>query len=165
MIDIKYVKGDATAPIGGGQKVICHLCNDKNAWGCGFVLALSKKWQLPELNYREWFWQGTKTGKKPELGQVQFVDVEKDIIVANMIAQEGIRWVGKTPPIRYEALDECLETVEERCRFSWTKESPVSVHMPRIGCGLAGGKWEEVEKIIIKQLSSHDVPVYVYDLV
>jgi len=23
-----------------------------------------------------------------------------------------------------------------------------SVHMPRIGCGLAGGKWEKIETII-----------------
>ncbi len=35
--------------------------------------------------------------------------------------------------------------------------------MPRIGCGLAGGKWEEIEKIIIRTLIHRQVDVYVYD--
>jgi hypothetical protein len=35
--------------------------------------------------------------------------------------------------------------------------------MPRIGCGLAGGKWERIEPLILQELSQHDVAVYVYD--
>jgi hypothetical protein len=33
--------------------------------------------------------------------------------------------------------------------------------MPRFGCGLAGGKWSEIEPIIERALP--DVDVYVYD--
>jgi O-acetyl-ADP-ribose deacetylase (regulator of RNase III) len=33
--------------------------------------------------------------------------------------------------------------------------------MPRIGCGLAGGKWGEVEPIIVRAL--REVETYVYD--
>jgi hypothetical protein len=36
--------------------------------------------------------------------------------------------------------------------------------MPRIGCGLAGGRWEEVEPLVIAQLTDYGVPVRVYDL-
>jgi hypothetical protein len=35
--------------------------------------------------------------------------------------------------------------------------------LPRIGCGLAGDKWEEIETIITRQLSEKDIAVYVYD--
>jgi hypothetical protein len=35
--------------------------------------------------------------------------------------------------------------------------------MPRIGCGLAGGKWEEIEPIIERTLIEADVKVTVYD--
>jgi hypothetical protein len=35
--------------------------------------------------------------------------------------------------------------------------------MPRIGCGLAGGKWELIEPIIVRTLSEHDIAVTVYD--
>ena len=35
--------------------------------------------------------------------------------------------------------------------------------MPRIGCGLAGGKWEVIEPIILKTLSANELEVTVYD--
>jgi hypothetical protein len=35
--------------------------------------------------------------------------------------------------------------------------------MPQSGCGLAGGKWELIESLIIKTLCQEDVPVIVYD--
>lgn len=38
-----------------------------------------------------------------------------------------------------------------------------SVHMPRIGCGLAGGRWERIEPLIITALCAQDIPVTVYD--
>ena len=54
-MEILYIKGDATAPIGSGVKVITHICNDIGGWGKGFVLALSKKWKMPEEAYRQWY--------------------------------------------------------------------------------------------------------------
>ena len=38
-----------------------------------------------------------------------------------------------------------------------------SVHMPRIGCGLAGGKWERIEPLIERTLLARAVPTTVYD--
>jgi len=146
--EIHYLKGDATAPQGTGNKIIVHICNNIGAWGAGFVLALSKKWRAPEIAYR--------AEKKHNLGTVQLVRVEDDIIVANMVAQHGVgqRLDGK-PPIDYGAVRACLAQVNDSAYYTGS-----SIHMPRIGCGLAGGKWEEIEKIIQDVAS---VPVYVYD--
>lgn len=36
--------------------------------------------------------------------------------------------------------------------------------MPRIGYGLAGGRWEEIEPIILDELVSKGVEVTVYEL-
>jgi hypothetical protein len=36
--------------------------------------------------------------------------------------------------------------------------------MPRIGAGLAGGKWDDIQPIIQDVLCSQGVDVYVYDL-
>ena len=141
-----YKVGDATSPEGEGNKIITHICNDIGGWGRGFVVAVSKRWSLPEALYRE---LRTRT-----LGQVQFVDVENDITVANMIAQHGVKTINGIPPIRYEALRECLKTVSKAA-----KRDGATVHMPRIGAGLAGGKWEEIEKIILETLNC-DVTVY-----
>jgi O-acetyl-ADP-ribose deacetylase (regulator of RNase III) len=151
-MNINYVTGDATRPIGDGNKIIVHICNDIGGWGAGFVLAISRRWKEPEKRYRTW---GRSKGYK--LGTIDLVQVESDIWVANMVAQHDVGYKGNVPPIRYPALEKCLTAVAVEA-----EKLNASVHMPRIGCGLAGGSWDEVEKIISSRLS--DIPVTVYDL-
>ena len=42
-------------------------------------------------------------------------------------------------------------------------ELDASVHMPRIGCGLAGGHWSRVEPLVMRRLVERGVAVTVYD--
>lgn len=154
---INYVIGDATQPIGEGHKIIAHVCNDQGGWGMGFVTAISRRWLAPELNYRSWYAGRQPTISMPfQLGNVQIIPVESDIAVANMIAQHGYGGTNG-PAIRYDALEQCLTGVATMAYGS-------SVHMPRIGCGLAGGTWKEVEPIIQRTLIAADIIVTVYDL-
>jgi O-acetyl-ADP-ribose deacetylase (regulator of RNase III) len=151
---ISYLKGDATNPLGAGNKFICHCCNDLGKWGKGFVVALSKKWPAPETEYRRWHRERTGFA----LGEIQMVQVENTIWVANMIGQHGTKQGSSGPPIRYEAVRQCLEKVAaEATRLS------ASIHMPRIGCGLAGGKWELIEPIILETLCASALAVTVYN--
>jgi O-acetyl-ADP-ribose deacetylase (regulator of RNase III) len=153
--EIFYMTGDATAPVGEGQKLIVHVCNDIGAWGAGFVLALSKRWKEPEKSYKDWF----KSGSDFELGKVQFVQVEESIVVANVIGQTGIRRRKTDPsPVSYSAIESGLIEVAD-----FTKSNLASVHMPRIGCGLAGGDWTKVEEIIDRVLIAQNIHVIVYD--
>lgn len=156
MKTIKYLKGDATAPQVEGNKIIVHICNDIGGWGKGFVLAISKKWPEPEKSYREWY--KNNADNDFALGSTQLIQVSKDVFVGNMIAQQGLNRVDNIPPIRYDAVKSCLSKIAvEADRLN------ASVHMPRIGCGLAGGKWEEIEPIINETLIVNDLEVYVYD--
>jgi O-acetyl-ADP-ribose deacetylase (regulator of RNase III) len=150
MIPIRYTVGDATRPTGTGPRVIAHVCNDVGAWGAGFVLALSRRWGEPEAEYRKAFGPGLR------LGAVQFVPVTGGLCVANMVAQRG---VGSTRPLRYRALAHCLASVG-----AWARDVGASVHMPRIGCGLAGGSWDLVSALVEESLSECDIEVTVYDL-
>jgi O-acetyl-ADP-ribose deacetylase (regulator of RNase III) len=151
---IHYLKGDATVPQARGKKIIAHICNDLGGWGKGFVLALSKRWKEPEADYRKWH----KDRDGFELGAVKFAEVEPTIWIANMIGQHGMKTGSKGPPIRYEAVESCLQKVAAKA-----KELGATVHMPRIGCGLAGGKWEKIEPIIERTLIDTGIDVYVYD--
>lgn len=155
MSHIEYKVGDATAPTAEGSKVIVHVCNDIGGWGRGFVIALSKRWPEPEALYRAWH----KDGDSFRLGAVQLVQVEEELWVANLIGQHKLRRQGEVPPIRYEANEEGLHEVAR-----WAREHEASVHMPRIGCGLAGGSWEQIEPILQRTLLNRDVAVTVYDL-
>ena len=90
---------------------------------------------------------------------MQFVQVADNIWVANMIGQRDVRTISGVPPVRYEAIRNALKRVAAEAA-----KLKASIHMPRIGCGLAGGKWEEVGKIVEEELVARDVPVFVYDL-
>ena len=52
----------------------------------------------------------------------------------------------------------CLQKVKARAI-----QLNASVHMPRIGCGLAGGKWEQIEIIIKEVFEDTDIEIFVYD--
>ena len=157
-IPIHYTAGDATQPQSSGSVIIAHICNDIGGWGAGFVLALSKRWPQPEEQYRQWHRDGMAALPPFALGEVQFVRVSQTTVIANMVGQHGIRGRGKLPPIRYEAVDRALGRVGEEALLKGA-----SVHMPRIGCGLAGGSWEHIEPLIIARLSNRGVAVSIYD--
>jgi O-acetyl-ADP-ribose deacetylase (regulator of RNase III) len=165
---IQYLKGDATRPVGEGSKCLMHIVNTAGGWGAGFVVALSKRWTDPEGQYRKWY----RDGHNPRfgdfaLGNVGWAMVEPGLWVANMIAQVGYGRTGSLQhavegnpgpsPIRYDALRTCLGKVAESARSKGS-----TIHAPRIGCGLAGGKWDQVEPLI--QETMGDLPVFIYDL-
>lgn len=156
MTPIRYITGDATDPQAAGPKIVAHCCNDLGRWGKGFVMAVSARWPEPEEDFKAWARLGTAGGFV--LGAVRFVEVRADILVANMIGQHGIKKGSNGPPIRYQAIASALTAVGNKAL-----ELGASVHLPRIGCGLAGGKWEKVEPLILEALSERGIEVTVYD--
>ncbi|CAL9367204.1 Appr-1-p processing protein [Streptomyces sp. DH-12] len=156
MTEITYLRGDATVPSVKGVRIIAHVCNDIGGWGKGFVLALSRRWPEPEAAYRAW--HRGRAANDFGLGAVQLVQVERYVWVANMIGQRGVRTGSKGVPVRYEAVDTALDRLAGHALGLGA-----SVHMPRIGCGLAGGRWSRVEPLVEQRLVRRGIPVTVYD--
>jgi len=156
MNKIQYVKGDATNPIYSKNRFIVHVCNDIGLWGKGFVLAVSKKWPEPEAAYHSL----AASGLPMLLGEIQTVPVQPSLWVINLIAQRGVRSVSNPKPIKYWALEKALKELAADYAISMD----ASIHMPRIGCGLGGGRWSEIEPIINETLIKQGLDVVVYDL-
>lgn len=160
---VNYVKGDATKPQGDGQKIIAHIVNDEGLWGAGFVLAVDKLSPIPRNLYLQDYRYWTKNEGMVfiPLGQIQMSSVghkKPDIMVCNMVAQHRtIRTIEK--PICYKSLEAALNLLAEEAI-----EMDASVHMPRIGAGLARGDWNVIESIIDRTLTLRDISVTVYDL-
>ena len=123
------------------------------------MLAVSRRWPAPEQQYRAWFRAGSSATPPFALGQVQFVPVEDQLWVANLLGQHGVRRAGDPPPIRYDTMRAGLRRVA-----AFAQQQGMSVHMPRIGTGLAGGDWEVISRMIEEELLACRVPVTVYDL-
>ena len=160
MTTIKYVKGDATAPKEEGRKILIHCCNDcvPGKWGSGFVLAISRRWSEPKSQYVKWS-RGKTDGPLYELGNVQFVKVEEDLVIGNMLGQKGVKKSAGAPPIRYSAIRKCLKRVAMAA-----KKNNACVCCPKFGADRAGGSWDKIEEIIIETLCEEDIEVTVYEL-
>lgn len=156
-IVINYVVGDATYPIGDGPKVIAHCVNDIGKWGSGFVLAINKRWMKPREEYYNWYLSFSKANPFV-LGNVQFVEVEPELWVANIIGQhQTIR--ENSSPIRYDALRIGLRKVAVFCL-----NHRASFHAPRLGSGLAQGSWPIIADIIEDEIVNDGIDATIYDL-
>lgn len=147
---IRYATGDATDLSVNEPKILAHIVNDRGGWGKGFVLAVSKRWARAESEYRLW-------ARSPSfaLGAVQYVQVRSDLHVANMVAQSGYKTKSNPTPLCHDHLATCLKDVAEKA-----KALNASIHMPRIGTGLAGSSWLKIEPLLEAALGGLDVTVY-----
>lgn len=160
---IHYVFGDAAYPdVSQGGVFLAHVCNDVGKWGAGFTRAVEHRW--PGSGAR---WKRVVEGwGDRQLGQIHFDPTNADrdaVVLANMVAQHDVG----TAQIRldYPALRKCLRMLAVVASADFDRGGGmVPVHMPRIGCGLAGGRWELVEPIIQETLVRAGVEVVVYDL-
>ena len=167
---LQYVKGDATAPVGNGPKIITHCCNDLGRWGAGFVLALSKRWPQARDHYLSWYRgnplllthevPGVEVTGHMGLGESQLIKLAPDLWVVNIIGQHGTgSGSGGRPPIRYDAIKKGFQATAR-----WASILGATVHMPRMGAGLAGGSWPSIETFVKNELVNRGVEVTVYDL-
>lgn len=153
---INYLRGDATEPRGSGSKLIVHVVNDRApTWGAGFARVVRHIWPSVQQEFIDWAHANRHAFR---LGTCHVSPISESLAVASMVCQHGYGPSPK-PRIRYNALESCLLEVS-----NIATERGASVHMPRIGCGQAGGRWEVVEELIEQSLARHGIPVTVYDL-
>lgn len=160
MAEIKYIVGDATLPImrENEKSVIVHCCNTLGAWGAGFVIPLAKRYPLTKDSYKKYIHSGNV-----HLGDVDEVKVTDNIYVENLMGQSFLypKPNGEIP-CNYQAIEKGFEKI---ITFFKDRNEAYSIHMPRIGCGLAGGEWSIIEKIIKQTfIDKANANVYVYDL-
>jgi len=155
--EIIYVKGDATDPRGNGRRIIVHVVNDRTSnWGGrGFAIAVRRKWKDVQDEFSRW-----AVGNRNyfRLGNIHQYELDGTKAIIHMIAQHGYG-ISATPRIKYAALEACLNQVADIA-----VSERATIHMPRIGCGEAGGDWGVVEGLISGTLLNRGLSVYVYDL-
>jgi len=164
MATFHYIEGDATEPVTKDNRIIVHCCNDIGAFGAGVALEIAKKWPHVKTAYRNWIDHGA------ELGQIQLVKAEPGIAICNLIGQRNTKnqIIGdiEIPPIRYEAVYEGFVRLRRAIlAFQYKDIGNISLHMPRMGCGLAGGNWDMIHLQIDDALDDIDIDIYVYDFV
>ena len=147
---IKYTIGNV---LHSDADVILHQVNCKGKMGAGLALQIKNKYPFVYKQYS--FFCSQAEDSSSLLGQVLFIPINNRQCIANLFAQDGYASYGFTTHrmTEYSKLRMCLETVNKKYKGR-------KVALPYLlGCGLAGGDWNIVEKIIKEELKDCDVEI------
>jgi len=153
---IKIVCGNI---LNADEDIIGHQVNCKGVMGAGLTKQIRNTYPHVYDDYKT-LCENTKN-KSSLLGHVQCVKINKDEIfgkiIANIFAQE--KYGRNSVHTNYTALREGLEKL--RALVTSKHFYNKSIALPYyIGCGLAGGDWNEVYGIIEDVFSDYEVTLY-----
>lgn len=162
MAKLIYKIGDLFDNIPNDKKIIiAHIVNNKKVMGAGFVVPLMKYFPDIKENYIK---VSDSIPENKRLGSVYFYqDILRDIIVANMFAQDGF---GNSynpellHPLSYDALEKCMLRVGSYCQ----KNQLTSIIAPKFGSGLAGGSEIIIDAMIREIWIDKGIDVEIYSL-
>lgn len=158
--NLSFVTGDLLDVDGDAPVVFAHVVSDAMRGWARFGVAGALGRAFPDFAgvYRSW------TLAHPDhlqLGSMHYVSRDvggRPTGVASLVVQSGFGR-GSTDRLHYDALDTALKQL----RVEATRADAV-VHVPRLGAGRAGGRWDRVEELLSANLVQEGVPVVVHTL-
>lgn len=143
---IKYVQGDLfQAPEG----LLAHGCNCSGGFGSGVAAGMAHN----HRKARDAYLEQHNTSGGWILGAVQFVRSGNKWI-ANCATQQGYLPRGICHA-NYDAIKLSMTLVKQ-----FAQKNGLTIAIPKIGAGLAGGDWNIIEKILEEVFSDYDITIY-----
>lgn len=135
------------------EGIICQQVNCKGVMGAGLAKAISDKFPIVKEKYLENY----KKNKGMQLGSFQIIDVvvtSSDFLaVCNLYTQDNYGNSSITKKC-YTDKELLINTIECVC----SSNPNTKVYIPiKIGCGLAGGNWEEIKEGIINLIKKRNI--------
>lgn len=149
---MNQINGDVTkiAYPTGCVNIIPQVCNNIGMYGAGLSGSLATRWPVVQDQFAKWVGREGKGSSGPyALGQIQWVSVEPNVAVINMVAQNGVRSTTNRTPIKYKYLEMCLIRlfgilITKSGKF----DGFYRIWCPQIGAGLAGGDWNKIQGMV-----------------
>ena len=162
---LTFISGDIAEAIeaaaDGTPVVIAHVVSDgAHAWGrYGAAGAIARVAPQAANAFRNW---SIAFDENLTLGNIHSVTVEAvtsvPVTVVSLVAQAGYG-PSASPRLSYVALSEVLGKLADVAGAAGA-----TVHMPRIGSGQGGGRWDLIQAAIERCLLDRDIPVVIYTL-
>lgn len=162
----------------GKFDVIAHGCNCFCTMKRGIAPQMAKAFGCDKFDYEGTKWEGEmnklgiidyKVLLRQPLGDGEVVLPEETVTldnwrkkykyarwalaIVNMYTQYD--WRGEKP-FDYEAADLCFRKLNHVFKGK-------HIGLPQVGCGLAGGDWDVVKRMIQRRLSDCDVTIVIYN--
>lgn len=156
---ITYLKGNVIAAFmnhSGLQPVmLLHGCNCFNCMGGGIAKIIAKK--FPKVEEAD---DHTISGDINKLGNCSIVEVGINKWIMNCYTQYEMyndkHKKNGTTPFSYLAWENILREIQKGLH------PEVTLYMPKIGAGLAGGDWNKIEALLKSHTANRQV--YIYEL-
>jgi O-acetyl-ADP-ribose deacetylase (regulator of RNase III) len=133
---MEYISKDITTL--QAPALIAQGVNCRNAMGSGVARAIYMQWPTVKAAYHR---EGSMV-----LGDIQFVEVEPGLVIANCFTQQHYGTDGQ----RYASASAVGETLEAAALYGLDTLRVHEVYIPKIGCGLGGLDWEDdVEPLVL----------------
>ena len=129
---------------------ICHQVNCRNAMGSGIAAVIAAKWPIVKDRYSKAF-ENLKDWTSL-LGKIQTVKIDHGRYVVNIFGQDDYGRDGVYTD--YTALTRAFKQLNRRFAGQ-TVAFPFG-----FGCGLGGGDWQNIERMMLLLLPDCDVEVY-----
>ena len=147
---IKEVKGDL---LQATENIIGHQVNCQGVMNAGLAAKIRSKYPIVFERYKQLV-NTHNNNKEILLGTAQVINVDENKYVANLFGQfyygRGQRHTD------YKSLYQALETLKKKA-----KKHNLTVALPYgLGCGLAGGDWDIVWKLIDKTFKDYEITIY-----
>lgn len=184
MNNLKEIEGDLISlALAGEFDIITHGCNCFCTMGAGIAPQMAKAFKADKYPKESNVYKGDinklgtidwgvscvhkQTGDRMNFtftnetfrdGILNSDSVINSVIVVNSYTQYGFgrnHENGTEVPLDYEALRLCLRKINHSFKG-------YHIGLPLIGCGLAGGSWEIVKKIISEELINMKVTIVHY---
>lgn len=149
---MKYIHGDLLKlATDGAFDVIAHGCNCFCTMGAGIAKGVATHFPSAYAADRR-----TAKGDLAKLGTCSFAEVEvgdRVLTIVNAYTQYDFRGRGRKAD--YDAIRSCM-------RWLRAKFPKARIGLPKIGAGLGGGDWKDIEAIIAEELHDCDVTIVEY---
>lgn len=150
-MSITYKQGCLIEGFKAGEVgAIAHQANCQNTMGSGVAKALRAA--FPEIYEADC---QTVKGDYDKLGSLSWTFNEHGMMF-NLYGQFNYGYDG-TQFTDLEALERSFGVM----KLFLDAANVTKVGLPKLGCGLAGAKWEDVEALILRQLPDKDIIVYI----
>lgn len=137
--------------------VIMHQANCFSTMGAGIAKSIVDLYpKVAEVDYK------LQLSKEERFGKYSKVTLDNNLTVVNLYGQ--FHYGSGRKQTNYKklenAIDLFIQDAKKNKNIDLTK-----IGVPyKMGCGLAGGNWEQVEKILERQSKKHSVDIYIYKL-
>jgi len=153
---IKVINGNI---LNASENIICQQVNCKKVMGSGLAKQIRTKYPEVYQSYKKFC-----ESEKELLGEVNSVVVQdkatnRTYIILNIFGQDGY---GRDKQYTdYNALKRAFKRIYDNLNISGMPFYGMSIAIPyNFGCGLAGGNWNIVYKIIEEIFQDYDVTIY-----